>query len=308
MHDVVLSCSYMVDAVERALGEGGAWGVRLRYAVESEPLGTGGGVRNAADLLAGLVVVLNGDVLTDVDLGAMRAFHRGRGAAATIYLTRVPDPTAYGLVETSPAGRVLRFLEKPAADEVTTDTVNAGVYLLERALIERIPPGRPVSIEREFFPSLLADGIPFYGWVGRDYWLDIGSPEKYRQGVSDLLAGRVATRVRLPGGGEGRCWIAEDVVVEPGARTVAPVVVGAGSRLASGCRVGPAAVLGAGCHVGPDAIVEDAVLWDGVEVGPGATLRGTIAASHVRIGARARIDAAVLESGACVPGDASLPA
>src|SRR5262249_19632728 len=146
--DVVLSCSYMVDEVRRVMGDGAAWGVRLRYAVESEPLGTGGGVRNAVDLVGGLVVVLNGDVLTDADLGATLRLHADRGSKATIYLVPVPDPTPYGLVELGAAGRVQRFVEKPARDQITTDTINGGIYVIARELLERIDTGRAVSIER----------------------------------------------------------------------------------------------------------------------------------------------------------------
>jgi len=179
--DVVLACSYRVDDVRSALGEAEHLGVRLRYVIEAEPLGTGGGVGNAADLTSGTVFVLNGDVLSDVDLSAMRAFHEARGSRTTIFLTRVSDPRQYGLVETSADGRLRRFREKPSGDEaITTDTINAGVYLLDAALLNRIPGGRNVSIEREFFPALIADGTPAYGWVSDAYWRDIGSPSAYR--------------------------------------------------------------------------------------------------------------------------------
>ncbi len=180
--DVVLSCSYLVDEVRRAMGDGAAHGVRLSYAVETDPLGTAGGVRNAVDLVRALVVVLNGDILADLDLGAMLRFHRERGARATLYLTRVPDPTQYGLVELDSDGAIRAFVEKPAPDRVTTDTVNAGVYALDRSVVTAIPTGRAVSIERETFPGLLRDRVPFFGWVSGSYWLDIGSPAKYRQG------------------------------------------------------------------------------------------------------------------------------
>ncbi len=229
----------MVEAVRAAMGDGAAWGVRLSYVVEEEPLGTAGGVRNAADRVADLVLVLNGDILTDADLSAMLAFHRARGAAASIYLTRVPDPTAYGLVELADGGAIRRFLEKPDPAQVTTDTVNAGAYLLDRSLLDRIPTGRAVSIEREFFPGLLTDRMPFFGWVSGAYWLDIGNPAKYRQGQLDLLAGRVATALAPAGAcGDGR-FIAERVVVEPGATVTGPAVVGAGCRLAAGAARGP---------------------------------------------------------------------
>jgi len=302
--DVVLSCSYMVDEVRRAMGDGTAWGVRLRYAVEVEPLGTAGGVRNAVDLVGERVVVLNGDVLTDLDLSAMLRFHADRGAAATIYLTRVPDPTAFGLVELEASGRVRRFVEKPDPGQITADTINAGAYILDRALLDRIRPGRAVSIEREFFPGLLADRIPFYGWIGDHYWLDIGNAEKYRQGQLDLLAGRVRTRVQPDGTGAESASAAGGVTVEPGARIQAPVVLGRGCRLATDSRVGPGAVLGLGCSIASKATVEEAVLWEGVRVGEGAVLRQCVVAGNASIGARAQLGpGAVVAAGAILPDD-----
>lgn len=308
VRDVVLSCSYMVDAVRAAMGDGAAWGVRLSYVVEAEPLGTAGGVRNAVDRVAGLVLVLNGDILTDADLSAMLAFHRARGATASIYLTRVPDPTAYGLVELGEGGAIRRFIEKPDPAQITTDTVNAGAYLLDRSLLGRIPTGRAVSIEREFFPGLLADRVPFFGWVSGAYWLDIGSPAKYRQGQLDLLAGRVATPLTPAGArGDGR-YVAEDAVLEAGAAVTGPAVVGAGCRLAAGARVGPDAVLGAACRVGAAARVEGAVLWERVEVGAGAALRDCIVGAGTRVGAQAEVGpGAVLEPGTEVAAGARLP-
>jgi NDP-sugar pyrophosphorylase family protein len=303
----VLSCSYLVDEVRRAMADGTAHGVRLRYAVETEPLGTAGGVRNAADLVGGLVVVLNGDILADLDLTAMLRFHAERRSRATLYLTRVADPTPYGLVELEADGAIRAFVEKPEPGRVTTDTINAGVYVLDRSVITAIPTGRAVSIERETFPGLLRDRVPFFGWVAEGYWLDIGSPAKYRQGQLDLLAGRVATDVAPLGGGPDRCWVAPDARISPDATLSAPCVIGAGSRLEPGARVGPDAIVGAHCVVGAGARIEGAVVWDGVSVGPRAVLRDCIVGSNSRIGRDARLGPdAVLEDGSTVPDGARL--
>jgi NDP-sugar pyrophosphorylase family protein len=305
----VLSCSYLVDAVRRTMGDGSAWGVRLDYAVEAEPLGTAGGVRNAADLLGhpgreagdGLVVVLNGDVLTDIDLSAMLRSHPARGARATIFLTRVSDPGPYGLVELAPDGRVTRFIEKPGPAERTANTINAGIYVLDSALLARIPPGRVASMEREFFPGLLGDGLPLFGWVGDCYWIDIGSPEKYRQAQLDLLAGRVLTEVGPASIDRGGRSIAADAVLGAGVSAMPPLVIGAGCRLGDGCRVGPQAVLGPGCQVGSEATIEGAVLWERVTVGAGAVLRECIVGADVSIGPHALVGpGVVLEDGAVV--------
>lgn len=301
---VVLSCSYLVDEIRRTMGDGAAWGVSLEYAVETEPLGTAGGVRNAADLVSDLVVVLNGDVLTDVDLSAMLRFHARRRARATIFLTRVEDPSPYGLVEVAADGSVLGFVEKPAAAQRTADTINAGIYVLDGALLDRIEPGRVASMEREFFPGLLADAEPFFGWVGTGYWIDIGSPEKYHQAQLDLLQGRVATDAHLAGTDRGRRSIPPDATVGARVSVVAPIVIGSGCRLEDDCRIGPSVVLGPGCVVGAAATVEGAVLWERVSVGAGAVLRHCIVGAGARIGPRAHVGpGAVLEEGAVVLAD-----
>jgi mannose-1-phosphate guanylyltransferase len=289
------------------MGDGAAHGVRLRYAVETEPLGTAGGVRNAVDLVRDLVVVLNGDILGDVDLTAMLHFHAERGSRATLYLTRVPDPTQYGLVELEGDGRIRSFVEKPEPGRATVDTVNAGVYALDRAVVAGIPTGRAVSIERETFPGLLRDRVPFFGWISDAYWLDIGSPAKYRQGQLDLLAGRVETPVRPAGARPDGRAIAAGARVARDATVTGPCVIGAGTRLEPGARVGPNAVLGASCIVGAGARIEGAILWDGVDVGPGAVLRDCIVGSNVTIGANAQLGfTAVLEAGTIVPPDSRM--
>jgi len=308
--DVILACSYRVDDVKQALGEAEHLGVRLRYVIETEPLGTGGGVRNAADLARGTVFVLNGDVLTDADLTAMRTLHETRGSRTTIFLTRVADPRAYGLVELRPDGRLARFREKPTAEEpITTDTINAGVYLLDAALLARIPAGRAVSIEREFFPALIADGIPAYGWIADSYWRDIGSPAAYRAAQLDMLDGRVRTTLPPPGRQvRAGVWLGEGVEVAAGAAVTPPAVIGDGVRVAAGAVVGSHAVLGRGCRIGPRARVTASILWERVSLGEQAVASGCVLADDVSVGARAEVgDGVILEAGAVVPERSKLP-
>ncbi len=289
MRDVVLACSYLVESLQARLGDGRELGVRLRYAVEAEPLGTAGGVKNAAALTAGRVVVLNGDILTDVDLTRMLAFHEARGARASIYLTPVEDPTAYGLVETDPDGRIRRFVEKPAREQVTTNTVNAGIYLLERELLDLIPTGRVVSMEREFFPSLLERRIPCYGFAPRAYWRDIGSPEQYRRAQVDLLRGLVDTPLTPPGTRSGDVWVGAGVSIAASASVTGPAVLGSGVRLEPEAGVGPLSVLGDHVRVGRGGRVEGAVLWDHVAVGEAAVVRECVVGSGAVIGTGARV-------------------
>jgi mannose-1-phosphate guanylyltransferase len=289
VRDVILSVSHRADVIRTIMARAGVAGVQLRDVLEPDPLGTAGGVRNAADLVEGRVVVLNGDVLTDLDLGAMLRAHEASGAAATIYLTPVENPTAYGLVELEADGRVHRFLEKPGWEEVTTSTINAGVYVLERELLEWIPKGEPHSMEREFFPMLLERRVPFYGFVSTGYWLDIGTPAKYFQAQQDLLARRLRVHV-APGGPEGpEGWIDPTTRVEPSARIRGPVAIGPGCHVGVGATVGPGTVLGAGCRIGAEAQIDTAVLWEEVEVGPAARLTGCLVGKGVSIGAHARV-------------------
>jgi NDP-sugar pyrophosphorylase family protein len=294
--DVILACSYRVDDVRQALGEAEHLGVRLRYVIETEPLGTGGGVRNAADLARGTVFVLNGDVLTDADLTTMRRFHEARGSRTTIFLMPVADPRAYGLVELNADGRLERFREKPGPDEpITTNTINAGIYLIDAALLDRIPAGQPVSIEREFFPALITDGIPTFGWLGgAAYWRDIGSPVAYRDAQIDLLNGRVRSSLAPPGERRDGSWVAPTARLAADARLQAPCVLGERVEVGRRARVGPLSVVGDGSWIGDDARVEGAVLWDGVRVGPGAVLRDCVVPSNVTIGAHAEIGPGVV--------------
>jgi NDP-sugar pyrophosphorylase family protein len=289
VRDVILSISHRSEAIRAIMAQEDLGPVRLRDVVERDPLGTAGGVRNAADLVDGRVVVLNGDVLTDLDLTAMLRAHEARGAKATIYLTPVENPTAYGLVELEPDGRVHRFLEKPGWEEVTTNTINAGVYVLERELLEWIPKGEAFSMEREFYPLLLERGVPFYGFVSPGYWLDIGTPAKYFQAQQDLLAGRFRSHV-APRGREGaEGWIHPSASIAATARIRGPVAIGPECQIEAGAAVGPSVVLGAGCRVGAGAQLDTAVLWEEVEVGTAARLTGCLVGRGVSIGAHTRV-------------------
>jgi NDP-sugar pyrophosphorylase family protein len=233
--------------------------------------------------------VLNGDVLTDLDLTALLAAHEAAGAGATIYLTPVENPTAYGLVELEADGRVRRFLEKPGWEEVTTNTINAGVYVLERELLELIPKGVPYSMEREFFPLLLERGVRFRGFVAAGYWLDIGTPAKYLQAQQDLLTGRFRAHVEPPGDKGPAGWIHPTARLATGAQLRGPVAIGPDCEVEAGATVGPGAVLGAGTRVRAGAQIDTAVLWEAVDVGAQAHLSGCLVGRGVAIGDHARV-------------------
>src|SRR5213079_2169546 len=185
--EVILSLNYQPRRIEEMFGDGGDSGLGIRYVVEPAPLGTAGAVRYAGESVRESVVVFNGDVLTQIDLAALIALHRDRRARATIVLTPVANPSAYGLVETDAQGNIQRFLEKPNADEITCDTINAGIYVLEPDTFDRIPKDVPWSIERSFFPSLIERHETFVAYVYKGYWIDIGTPEKYIQVHNDIM-------------------------------------------------------------------------------------------------------------------------
>src|ERR687891_2024406 len=208
VEEVVLACGFRAQRLREVLGDGGDGGPRLRYVEEPQPLGTAGAIRHAADHLDERFLALNGDVLTDLDLSALVAHHLERGATATLGLHRVDDPTGYGLITTDGEGRITEFLEKPEPGHAGAGEINAGTYVLERSVLESIPPGREVSIEREIFPEMVGAGL--YGLRLEGHWMDIGTPDRYLQASWDILEGRVETGVseRLDG---------DDKLIEPGA-------------------------------------------------------------------------------------------
>lgn len=297
--EVVFSVAYRPEKIEACFGDGSALGKRIRYAVEETPLGTGGAVKNAEALLDDTTIVFNGDVLSDVDLPAVVERHRQSRASATIVLTPVANPSAYGLVETTPEGRVVRFVEKPEPSQITTDTINAGIYVLATSALGLMPRGVKYSIERAFFPALLARGDTVSAFVHRGYWIDIGTPEKYRQVHRDIL-GRLFP-VALDGAPRAGGWIHAAARVSPEARLLGPFWIGPGCEVAAGAEIGPGAVLVAGVGVASGASVRDSVLWAGSWLEANARVEGALLAEGVRVAQNARVCAgAVLGSGSVV--------
>jgi mannose-1-phosphate guanylyltransferase len=260
--EVVLSMGYLPDAFHAHFrDESGAdtfRGMRLRYAVEDEPLGTAGAIRFAADGMDERFIVCNGDVLTGLDLSAMVEFHDDRNAEVTIALTRVEDPSAFGVVPTAPDGGVIAFVEKPAPGSAPSDWINAGTYVLEPEFLYRIPPRLNVSVERETFPRLLQQPGRLFGFRTDAYWLDIGTPEKYLEAHLDVLQGSVG-RPPTPGARElsEGIWTQGDAIIDPGATVLAPTLLGPRARVQSGARV-------RGSVLGEGAVVEQGAVLDGV--------------------------------------------
>jgi mannose-1-phosphate guanylyltransferase len=296
--DVVMSCGFLATQVREVLGDGSQLGIRLRFVEEPEPRGTAGALKFAQELLDERFLVLNGDVLTDIDLGEQIAQHERTGARATLALVPVEDPTAYGLVRLDGDGAVREFVEKPRPDEVDTNMISAGAYVLEREILELVPPDRNVSIEREVWPVLVGTGL--YGFATDAYWLDIGTPERYLQGTFDIIEGNVATAVgeRL---GAGYLGVADDVQVA--GRIVPPAVVDRGCSIGAGSHVGSLVVLGEGVVVGEGTTVERSVVLAGSEIGPGCVVHDSIVGPQVSIGAGCRISDATIGEGVRIGAD-----
>ncbi|WP_030694407.1 NDP-sugar synthase [Streptomyces globisporus] len=288
---IVLATSYLAEVFEPYFGDGSSLGLSLEYVTEEEPLGTGGAIRNVASRLHSgpddPVLIFNGDILTGLDIQALVDTHSSSGADVSLHLTRVEDPRAFGLVPTDDTGRVTAFLEKPQTpEEIVTDQINAGAYVFKRSVIDSIPAGRPVSVERETFPELLSSGAHLQGMVDSTYWLDLGTPQAFVRGSADLVLGR-APSPAVP----GRCG---DRLVLPSAR-VAP-----DAKLTGGTVVGADAVVGEGARVTGSALLAGAV------VEPGAVITDSLIGAGARIGARTVVSGAVIGDGAQVGPDNEL--
>ena len=299
--EVVMSCGHMAGGVRAVLGDGRRFGVRLEFVEEPRPLGTGGALKFAEPRLDERFLMLNGDVLTDLDLTAQIAQHERTGARATLALTPVEDPSAYGLVRTRPSGEVTEFVEKPSADQIDTNHISAGAYVLDRSVLELLAPGEPASIERDVFPRLVGDGL--YGYVGNGYWMDIGTPERYLQATFDILEGTVTTEVadRMAG---TFVAVAGDVASE--GRIIPSALVGSRCRIGRGAVVGGRVVLEEGVTVGAGTRVERAVILEGATIGSNCTLSGCVIGAGVRIGDDCHVDGlSVLGRGVAL-GDANI--
>jgi len=288
--DVILGCGFMADGVRGVLGDGSGLGIRLRYLEEPEPLGTGGALKFAEELLDERFFMLNGDVLTDIDLTAQLEQHERSGARATLALYPVEDPSAYGLVRCNSDGSVREFIEKPGLDLLDTNLINAGAYILEREILNGMPPaGTNVSIEREVFPRLVDAGL--YGYAANGYWMDIGTPDRYLKATYDILEGTVITEVGRQLGEHGMSLV-DGASVE--GRVVPPVLLAAGCTVAPRAFVGDRSVLGEGVTVSEGARIQSSVLLEGVRVGADTTISSSIIGRGVEIGAHCHVEGGVM--------------
>jgi mannose-1-phosphate guanylyltransferase len=294
--DVIMSCGFLADGVRDVLGDGSRFGVRLRFVEEPDPRGTAGALKFAEEMLDERFLMLNGDVLTDIDLTAQIAQHEASGARATLALVPVADPSAYGLVVLREDRSVQDFVEKPSSDDLPSNLISAGAYVLERDILELVPAERNVSIEREVWPRLIDHGL--YGFPSESYWLDIGTPERYLQGTFDIIEGNVETAVRERLGSD---CLAIDAHARVDGRAIAPALLECGVQVAAGAHIGPLVVLGRDVSVGAGSSIERSVVLDGTQIGEDCELRDCIVAGGCRVGDGTRITGgAVLGDGVTV--------
>ena len=276
--DVIVSCGHLAEGMRSVLAAL-ELGVQIRFAEEPDARGTAGAIRFAEDMLADRFFVLNGDVLCDLDLTAQIEQHEKTGARATIALYPVDDPSGYGLIHREEDGEITEFLEKPDPDQIDTDEINAGAYLLERSVLNEIPPDRAVSIEREVFPKLIGNGL--YGIRLEGYWIDIGTPDRFLEANWDILEGRVET---VHG------------------KFDEPRMVGEGSELSESAEIRSPAVIGRGSRIGDGAVIERSVLLDRCVIGEGAVVSNSILSAGVMVEAGTELDGAVIGEGETVEG------
>jgi NDP-sugar pyrophosphorylase family protein len=291
--EIILSLSYQPRKITDIFGDGMKYGVTMRYTHEELPLGTAGALKAAVNLIDDTVIVLNGDVLTDINLLDVLTYHRAKKAEATIATTRVMNPAGYGLIEANSKGRVVRFLEKPAEDEVTGDTINAGIYILEPSVLDRIPSDGPQSLERELFPSMVQDGAKVYAYLTQGFWQDIGNPQKYLEATYGIISGRT----RLPGYPQKACppnnWEKHQVAIDSFSILDGKCIIKKGVTIEN-------SVLGEGCRIEEGVLIKDSVIWSGSRILPHARIERAVIGRQCHVG-----EGAHLRSG-CVLGDKSI--
>lgn len=295
--EIAATLGYLPDAITDAFGDGADHGVSLKYYIEKTPLGTAGGVRQAADFLDETFVVLSGDGITDLDISAAVAFHRNKNAQATLVLRREKDPTEYGVVSIDADGRIDGFYEKPGRCDVVSDTINTGIYILEPELLDRIPPDQPYDFGHDLFPALVKEGARIFGYVMDGYWCDIGDVRAYLSAHRAAMDGEIRLDGLSPRPG--------GIAVMPGAsvdRTAVlepPCLIASGARIHSGAHIGAYTVVGENCIVGERASLKRAILWPGAQVGAQAQARGCVLAAHACLGSGAQAyEESVLGAGA----------
>jgi len=298
--DVVSLLYFQPDHITSYFGDGAKHGITMKYMTAEADFGTAGSVKNAESFLDESFIIISGDVLTDIDISKAIAFHRERGAMATIVLTRVPQPLQYGIVMTDSEGRITRFLEKPSWGQVFSDTINTGIYILEPEVFDLIPPKSEFDFSKDLFPRMLERGLPLFGYIAEGYWKDIGNLEEYQLAHADVLNGKV--KVSLPGEECDSAICGTNLTLSPSAHLDGLVVLGNGVTVGDGARISNC-VVGDGCTIGPGARLRNSVLWHDVSIGDHAEVANDVICNGVVVGGGASIGDNVFIAEECIIGD-----
>jgi NDP-sugar pyrophosphorylase family protein len=281
--EVILNLHYLSERIKSVLDDGKKLGVKIYYSLEERPLGTAGAVKKAEEFFDGdPLLVFNGDTLTDINLSQIISFHKKKKARLTLTLTRVEDPTAYGLILVDSEGRVTHFIEKPSWEQLSNlsgagrvDSINAGIYILDPKVFETVPPGTEYSFERQLFPALLQKGEAVYGFVSDRFWIDIGKPSQYRQAHEAILRNEVAVKI-YGARTDGKIWIGEQAKIDKTAKLAGPAIIGRGVSIGAETKIKDYTVLGDNLSVGDESVIENTVAWEGTKIGNHVGLNGCI--------------------------------
>ncbi|HDP69323.1 MAG TPA: NDP-sugar synthase [Actinobacteria bacterium] len=295
VEEVILSTSYLPGLFERRFGDGEKYGLKLVYVEEKEPLGTAGAIKNVEEYLDDdPFVVFNGDILTNLNISQLFEYHRSKGALATLTLTSVEDPTSYGLVPINSTGEVAGFLEKPSWDEVTTDLVNAGTYILEPDVLNLIPMGENYSFERGVFPEMVEKKEKIFGFPSNAYWLDIGTPQKYLKAHRDILGGRIefdfkGTQLKFG------VWVGKNCAISSEANIFGPAVLGDNCQIEANATIFGYTTIGNNCMIGSGVTIGESVIFDDCRINRSSVIKNSILGKGVKLGAKVHVeDVAVL--------------
>ena len=300
IRDIVITLNYLPEVIEEYFGDGEKFGVKLTYFMEEEPRGTAGAVKNAESYLDGPFFVLNGDIFTDMNLNDMYAFHRRNKAQATIALTQVDNPCSFGVVETSDKLKVRRFIEKPPPGTETSNWINAGTYILERDVLDVIPPGCNYMFERGLFPQLLQTGRPVFAYQYNGYWLDMGNPANYHVICQDYLNGKIQNLI-FKTNSKSIVYNKRSVSIHKSVKIQPPVVIGDGFSMAEGGQIiGPCSI-GKDCRIDNGTFIEDTIIWDGVTVGSNARIKRCIISSGTIIPDNMNLENSIVTPGQTLP-------
>jgi mannose-1-phosphate guanylyltransferase len=289
--EVVLAQGHLPKPMDDYFKDGSRFGTKLTYALEAKPMNTAGAVKNAEQFLRGRFYVLNGDIFTDLDLTDMLNFHQASKAKVTIALTPVEDPTAYGLIETDATGRVTRFLEKPSRDQITTNMINAGTYILEPEILNDIPANTNYSFERQLFPMLLERGEPVYAYSSSSYWMDIGTPDRYFQVHQDLLNGK-SRGYELTDDGEVQ--IGKQCRVDPTCKMQGKILIGDNCSIGPGVTLVGPVILGPGSSVLENAVIQESIAWRNVTFGPRSIIKNSLIANDCYLDAECSAEKTII--------------